>query len=67
MIDNIITLIIAEAKARDNLPLPAALRDVMLSINNIMESKIQDLGSVGGMDIPDKEKQRIIEMILQAD
>ena len=67
MIDNIITLIIAEAKAGDIPSLPQALGDLMVNLNRIIQYKIADIEKVFAMEISDDEKERIIEMILQAD
>ena len=67
MIDNIITLIIAEAKAKGDISFRIALNEVMQEINTIITCKDADLGRVKEMEIPEEEKDRIVEVILQAD
>jgi len=66
MIENIITLIIAEAQGVNALPLPSALRQVMLDISTVIDSKVNDIAAVTKMEIPEDEKERITELILQA-
>jgi len=67
MIENIITLIIAEAKSRARSPIHLALKEVMRAVNRIMMSKIADVERVNAMEIPDEEKTKVLNLILQAD
>jgi len=66
MIENIITLIIAEAKSSDIPILHQALGDVMVRLNTIIQFKIEDIRKVQDMEISDEDKEKIIDLILQA-
>jgi len=66
MIEDIIRLICAEGKSRARSPIHLALKEVMRSINSIMIERIADLERTNQMQIPEDEKERIIELILQA-
>lgn len=67
MINEILKLIIEEAQAEHDISLPASLRQIMLSIQNIIDTKITDLGRVREMEIPDEEKARLTNIILHVD
>jgi len=66
MIEDIIRLICAEGRSRVRSPLHLALKEVMRSINRIMVDKIAALERTNEMELPEDEKQRIIELILTA-
>jgi len=67
MLKDIVKLIISEAQGENAPPLPAALRQIMLDVDNVIDSKVTDIAAVSKMQIPDQEKLRIIKMILQSD
>lgn len=67
MINKILKLIIEEAQAEHDITLPSSLRQIMFSLQSIIDVKITDLGRVNEMDIPDEEKARITNLILTID
>lgn len=66
MMEDIITLIIHEASAEQNREIGSALKSVMTNITKIIDTKIGDLARVDNMELPDDEKDRIRNVILQA-
>jgi len=66
MIEDIITLIIAEAKAWPDSTLLQGLNEVKAYLNIVIEWKIADIEKVQEMQISDDDKENIIKLILQA-
>ncbi|MBA7494741.1 hypothetical protein ES702_05318 [subsurface metagenome] len=67
MINNILKLIIEEAQAEHDIPLPFSFRKIMFSLQGIIDTKIMDIARVNAMEIPDEQKARITNLILHID
>lgn len=66
MMEEIITLMIHEAKTTDEPDLCYGLKSVLTTLNMLIEQLIQDLSAVKKMEISDDAREQMINLLIQA-